>query len=109
MLDAEGVVRAVARALRRGGRFVAEMGGKGNIAQIEAALDAVLGRYYETGMPARRTFFPSLAAYAELLESSRLEVRTAHLFDRPTPLEGPQGMENWIRQFEWYFFEPLDL
>ena len=31
----------------------------------------------------------------------------AQLFDRPTPLEGPQGMENWIRQFKWYYFERL--
>lgn len=31
----------------------------------------------------------------------------AQLFDRPTPLEGAQGIENWIRQFKWYYFEQL--
>jgi hypothetical protein len=31
----------------------------------------------------------------------------AQLFDRPTPLEGEAGMENWIRQFKMYYFEGL--
>jgi trans-aconitate methyltransferase len=105
MLDAEGVARGVARALRPAGRFVAEMGGKGNIAQIEAAIQNVLSR---RGLKAEwRTWYPSIGEYAALLESCGLETRTALLFDRPTPLEGPAGMENWIRQFKWYCFEGL--
>lgn len=106
MLDANAVAAGIARALRRGGRFVAELGGKGNISQIESAIETVLAQYLNT-LPDRRTFFPSVAEYATLLESCGLEVRSALLFDRPTPLEGPQGMENWIRQFKWYYFEPL--
>ena len=34
-------------------------------------------------------------------------MQLAHLYDRPTPLEGERGMENWIRQFKWYYFEAL--
>jgi hypothetical protein len=83
------------------------MGGKGNIAQIEHAIDTVLRPYYGSAMPPPRTFYPSIAAYATLLEAAGLEVRSARLFDRPTPLEGPNGMENWLRQFKWYYFEPL--
>ncbi|MGA8598970.1 MAG: hypothetical protein WB676_30000 [Bryobacteraceae bacterium] len=26
---------------------------------------------------------------------------------RPTPLEGENGIETWMRQFKWYYFEPL--
>jgi trans-aconitate methyltransferase len=107
MLDAQGVARRVARALRHGGRFVAELGGKGNIAAIESAIDTVLARYYGHALPPRRTFYPSIGEYATVLETCRLEVRSALLFDRPTPLEGPEGMENWMRQFKWYYFEPL--
>jgi hypothetical protein len=109
MLEAEEVARAITRALQPQARFVAELGGKGNIAQIERAIDTVLPRYYRTTMPARRTFYPSIAAYATLLETAGLDVRTALLLDRPTPLEGPQGMETWLRQFKWYYFEPLSL
>ena len=52
MLDREGVVKAVARALRKGGRFVAEQGGKGNIHFIESAIETVLLRYHGSAMPA---------------------------------------------------------
>ena len=58
-------------------------------------------------MPARRTYYPGLGEYATLLEANGLEVRTARLFDRPTPLEGESGMETWIRQFKAYYFEAL--
>jgi trans-aconitate methyltransferase len=106
MLDAAGVATAVQRALKAGGRFVAELGGKGNIAHIEHAVDTVAARYHAS-LPPRRTFYPSIAQYAALLEGAGLELRTAFLFDRPTPLDGEQGMENWLRQFKWYYFEPL--
>jgi hypothetical protein len=48
-----------------------------------------------------------LGEYTSLLESQGFEVRFATLFDRPTPLEGDTGMENWIRQFKAYYFEAL--
>jgi trans-aconitate methyltransferase len=105
MIDGAGVARGIARALRPGGRFVAEMGGKGNIAQIEAAFEHV---FSPRGIkPERRTWYPSIAEYAALLERAGLETRTALLFDRPTPLQGPAAMEDWIRQFKWYCFEDL--
>jgi trans-aconitate methyltransferase len=107
MLDAAGVARAVSRALRTGGRFVAEMGGKGNIGRIESAVEQVARRYLGPRMPERRTFFPSVAEYATVLESSQLEVQLARLFDRPTELEGENGMEIWVRQFKGYYFESL--
>lgn len=107
MLDATAVAEKIARALRPKGRLVAELGGKGNIAQIEGAIQTVASRYYSSPLPAPRTHYPSVAEYASVLEGCRLEVQIAQLFDRPTPLEGVQGMENWIRQFKWYYFEPL--
>ena len=107
MLDAEGVAKAIARALRTGGRLVAEMGGKGNIQTIERAIRGVLSRYYGAALPASRNYFPALGEYASLLEASGLEVRTAQLFDRRTPLTGDQGMADWLRQFKWYYFEGL--
>ena len=94
--DAEGAVRSIAQALRRGGRFVAEFGGKGNIATVQAALRAVLGPAADVRSP---WYYPSIGEYSPLLEQHGLEVRDASLFDRPTPLEGEQGMENWLRMF----------
>lgn len=109
MLNASEVARAIARCLRPGGRFVAELGGRGNIVHIMRAIEEVLPRYYSNGIPARRTYFPSIAEYANVLEAEGFEVRMAQLFDRATPLEGGQGMENWLRQFKWFYFEALDV
>jgi trans-aconitate methyltransferase len=107
MKKAQPVAKGMAEALKAGGRMAVELGGKGNIARIENALDSVLIRYYGTAMPESRTYFPSISEYSAVLENCGLEVRFAHLFDRPTPLSGESGMEDWIRQFKWYYFEPL--
>ena len=107
MLDAPSVAKGIFRALRKGGRVVAELGGKGNIRQIEAATEAVLLRYLGDALPPRRTFFPAIGEYAGVLESCGLEVRSAVLFDRFTPLEGDDGMEQWLRQFASPYFETL--
>jgi trans-aconitate 2-methyltransferase len=107
MLDASGVLCAVAKALRSGGRFVLEMGGKGNIQIIEEAIRRIVAGYCNGEIPARRTYFPAIGEYASLMEKFGLEPQMAQLFDRPTPLEGEQGMANWIRGFKWYYFEGL--
>ncbi len=107
MLDARAVAHGVARALRAGGRFVAEMGGKGNNTCIQAALRNVVPRYSTGKPPSAKTYFPSVGEYAGILEAAGFDVRMAELFDRPTPLEGEQGMANWLRQFSWYSFESV--
>lgn len=94
--DADGVAASVARALAPGGRFVAEMGGKGNIATVQAALRAVLGPSADEQSP---WYYPSVDEYSSLLERHGLEVRSASLFDRPTPLQGEDGLANWLRMF----------
>jgi very-short-patch-repair endonuclease/trans-aconitate methyltransferase len=94
----EDAARCISRALRPGGRFVAEFGGAGNVAHISAALhDAHMTL---TGAPLQHNwYFPSIGAYAPILEAHGLEVQAAWLFDRPTPLEGEDGMRNWLTMF----------
>jgi hypothetical protein len=72
------------------------MGGKGNIATVQAALRAVLGPVADEQSP---WYYPSVGEYSSLLERRGLEVRSASLFDRPTALEGEDGMANWLRMF----------
>ncbi len=102
--DAEAAVESIALALRPGGRFVAEFGGKGNIASIMSALSAVFGAEADQRCP---WFYPSIGEYAAFLERHRLEVREARLFDRPTPVEDENGMENWLQMFCGRYFEGL--
>jgi trans-aconitate methyltransferase len=106
MLDAEAVARRMYRALRTGGRLVAEFGGRGCVQTIDRAVMNTVARYAGC-VPDPKRFFPGIGEYASLLEEQGFETRFAHLFDRPTPLEGERGMENWIRQFSWFYFETL--
>ncbi|HEY1965817.1 MAG TPA: methyltransferase domain-containing protein, partial [Acidobacteriaceae bacterium] len=76
-------------ALRPDGRFVAEMGGQGNIAAIRTALSAVLGDYGIDPEIAAASFYPSPAVYRRLLEQARFTVDSIELIPRPTPL--PNG------------------
>ena len=97
MPDAEAVIAGVHRALRPGGRFVAEMGGHGNIAAIRTALQAVLARFGIDAELAAASLYPSPAHYRRLLESAGFNVRSMELIPRPTAL--PDGMEAWLNTF----------
>jgi trans-aconitate 2-methyltransferase len=92
--------KRVFAALGPGGRFVAEFGGKGNVRHIceaiRVALRERLGWDFERIDP---WYYPSVGEYASLLESVGFGVTFATLFDRPTPLEGEDGMKNWLRMF----------
>jgi trans-aconitate methyltransferase len=98
VVEAGAVVRCVRDCLRPGGRFVAELGGHGNVAAIRRALRTAAKRLgIEPTEPS--WYFPGIAEYAGLLEGAGLEVRLALLFDRPTPLEGEDGLRAWVRMF----------
>ncbi len=105
MPDQDAVIASVARALRPGGRFVVEMGGRRNVAAILAPLRAALER---EGLPVARQprpwVFPSPAEQAARLEAHGLELRRLSAFDRATPLEGgADGMRDWLRMFAGAF------
>ena len=86
-------------ALRPGGRFVAELGGAGNIAAILEALGAAMA---EAGLPAPECpwYFPTPAQHATLLEAGGFRVARMEHFPRPTPLAGgPDGLADWVAMF----------
>ncbi|HWY45692.1 MAG TPA: methyltransferase domain-containing protein [Candidatus Sulfotelmatobacter sp.] len=107
--EGEKVIGGFARALKPGGRFVAEFGGRGNIKTLVKAFHrafATLGLREPEGVSP--WFYPSIAEYSGLLEKHGLEVRQASLFERPTVLEdGTRGLENWIRVFRQTYIEKL--
>jgi SAM-dependent methyltransferase len=95
MLDPDAVLAGVARALRPKGRFVAELGGHGNIASIAVAIRAVLGRHgYAYMWP---WYFPTADEYAARLVAHGFSVEFIRLFARPTPF--PTGMTGWLHTF----------
>ncbi|MCU4743816.1 class I SAM-dependent methyltransferase [Natronoglomus mannanivorans] len=95
--DQDEVLASVHDALCPGGRFVAELGGRGNVAPIvDAVQDEGAARGYDIESP---WYFPSVGEYARRLEDADLEVQYARLFDRPTELEGEDGLRDWLEQF----------
>src|SRR4029079_5892798 len=86
--DASAAIASVHRALKPGGRFVAEFGGAGCVQTVRLALIAEADRRGLDGAALDPWFFPSEAAYRTLLEAHGFAVRAIALFPRPTPLPG---------------------
>ncbi len=97
------VLAGVARALKPGGRFVAEFGGHGNVAAIVTALIAVARSRQGDQTLTNPWYFPTTAEYQTLLEENGFSVSRIALIPRPTPL--PTDMSGWLMTFRAPFFE----
>lgn len=96
--DPDAVIQGVRRALRPGGRFVAEMGGHGNVTAITVALCATLEDYGVKDSAATVPwYFPSADEYRQRLKQAGFRVEYIELIPRPTPL--PTGMRGWLETF----------
>jgi trans-aconitate methyltransferase len=102
MSNGSAVIEGVFRALKPGGRFVAEFGGHGNVAAVTTAMRATAWRRGGDAALAGPWFFPSVAVYREMLEERGFRVVRIGLFPRPTPLAS--GMIAWLRVFRRPFF-----
>lgn len=90
--DPGAVIDGVTALLKPSGRFVAEFGGKGNIASVTSVLISLL---HERGVSHVRIpwFFPTVDEYRSLLEEKGFTVLRCELFHRPTPVD---SIFDWI-------------
>lgn len=107
--DADGVIKSVYNALKPGGRFVGEFGGKGNNELIMAAASTVLRDHgYINGDITLPWYFPSTAEYAAKLEAGGFRVTFTSHFDRPTLLQdGREGIVKWFSMFGSTLFQQI--
>jgi trans-aconitate methyltransferase len=99
------MLQGVFRALKPGGRFVAEMGGAGNVAHVVRGVTAALQRRGIDGAALNPWYFPSAKDYRARLERHGFRIDTIELFARPTPLPG--ALADWLKIFAQSFLAPL--
>lgn len=96
-------------SLKPGGRFIAEFGGKGN---VQIITDEIINQFKKVGfgftMEQFPWYYPSIGEYSSLMERVGFRVTYAQHFDRPTPLDGDNGLKNWIEMFCSDMFEGID-
>lgn len=96
--DQDAMLAQVHRVLKPDGRFVAELGGHGNIAAIRVALMAVLARHGYGDREDGVNYYPTVERYTERLKRRGFKVEQMALIPRPTKL-AESGMEGWLRTF----------
>jgi trans-aconitate methyltransferase len=108
--DQQPALMSVFRALKPGGRFVAEMGAKGNIRKLRKTMSVILKEFgFTEQAESEPWFFPSAGEYATLLENAGFIVNLVTCFDRPTHLQHQaEGIKNWIKQFGQSWLENIN-
>jgi len=105
----DAMMRSVYESLKPGGRFVAEMGGRGNVGHLISATQQVLLLHgYVDQAAVKIWYFPALGEYTSRLEKQGFRVTYAAHFDRPTLLQdGDEGVAKWIMMFGSYFLQGI--
>lgn len=106
--DPQSAVRNMFQHLKIGGRMVVEFGGKGNNAGMLKAMRKVLAKMgYIQNSWIDFWYFPSVGEFTSVLEKVGFRVTFATHYDRPTLLEGNDGVKNWFRMFGANFFNGI--
>jgi len=97
VMEQQQVIDGVYRVLKPEGRFIAELGGLGNIAAIRVALNAVCKQFHINAEEEAASHYPSREEMQTMLERAGFRVERIELVPRPTLLKS--GMEEWLRTF----------
>lgn len=103
------VIRSVYNSLKNGGRFVAEFGAHQN---IEVLLNEIINQLdvhgYDDAYERNPWYFPTISEYTTLLEKQGFDVTFAKMIERPTKLDGADGLRKWLHMFTGNFFQDIN-
>jgi trans-aconitate methyltransferase len=94
----QDALSTIREALRPGAIFVAEMGGAGNVAAVDAALRQALASC-GVSVDVPQNFYPTIGEEATLLADAGFRVDEARWFERPTPLQPGDTVADWVSHF----------
>jgi SAM-dependent methyltransferase len=106
MRHLDRVVSGVWRALKPGGRFIGEFGGKGSIAKIIGAIRHVMSKNGIEMESVQSWYFPSISEFSAILERIGFRVQSIELLDRPTVLPG--DISDWVKMFGRHYLDSWD-
>ena len=102
-------LNCIYQSLKSGARYVAEFGGKGNVQTITSE---IIRQLKESGIEYKMEqfpwYYPSIGEYASLMEKVGFRVTFAQHYDRPTHLEGKNGLKKWIEMFGIHMLQGVD-
>ena len=105
MINPDAVIEGVFQALKPHGRFVAELGGAGNVAIVVNAIAICLQKRNIEIETINPWYFPTAEEYQHRLAKAGFKVEYITLFERPTPL--PEGILGWLEMFAQQFTTQL--
>lgn len=95
--DHHTLLENIYRALKPEGLLICEFGADGNIQTIENAFQHCAMNHafqYQTHF-----HFETAERFGALLEVAGFKVESCYTYDRPTPLQGEEGIRDFVRQF----------
>jgi len=110
ILEKEKAIDCMYSNLKRLGKLVIEMGGKGNVEGIVVALtNSLQKRGLIESAEKQVWYFPSLSEYTGLLERRGFRVTYAAHFNRETELkDNNNGIKDWIKMFGSSYLQGID-
>ncbi|KAG0204528.1 hypothetical protein BGX28_003576 [Mortierella sp. GBA30] len=102
----ERVIQGVSKSLKHEGRFVGEMGGYMNVAEVRSGLHAALKKRGHNPDDFDPWFFPGIKTYRRMLEQNGFRVDSIELIPRLTELS--TDIVGWIDTFGFTFLKPYD-
>ncbi|CAO3563235.1 unnamed protein product [Mortierella alpina] len=104
--DPERVIQGVHKSLKPDGRFVGEMGGYMNVAEVRTGLHAALKKRGHNPEEYDPWFFPGTKTYRRMLEENGFRVESIELIPRLTELS--TDIAGWIDTFGFAFLKPFE-
>lgn len=84
------------KALKKGGRLIAEFGGEGNVKTISDAMQEVFDNNTDFGSFKNPWYYPSAQEYKKLLEENGFSVEYCELVPKPTRVV---NIDQWLDAF----------